>query len=645
MTERPVAITPRLRKAVVDRLARSVPVRRTLPGGGRLHVDRQLPFLLVYRRPDDRDDAGTENLVKSAASYLIAPWSPDHRAGLRALVRDVITTLEAQFGAFLVVEVWAAADGGKANDPAVPSVLPQVAVHAAAARRLTPSVEALARRLGKLRVEKHGVTVDVRRGGTAHPPGMKSLLGDAPPDRCSFIGVAVPPVYRKMTKAGVKFFPLIMRALRRNVDLAVRQAAYEFAHSCTTQVPRHYHELGRRAVVKAVWDVDRQLGEVSSSFDYLVSLTPVNAKAALAQFRSDRFERAPELHYRPLPIDPGAVKHQLYGIPIDRVEDPALQRVFREKQEELDLKITMLRDRDTPRFVHESLQLFGAVEDDLLELAKDLLDRLSKRRRGRKGKGKERERVGAKEFARRAEADFERYRETLPEFSATARVKTEVTGLMVSRGHLLIDDQLSVAPSRVEALLAHEVGTHLLTYYNGRSQPFKQLRTGLAGYEALQEGLAVLSEYLVGGLDRGRLRLLAARVVAARLLVDGASFVDTFRVLEGDLGFTPRAAFGIAVRIFRGGGLTKDVVYLRGLQALLRYIRGGGDLATLFVGKIAEQHVPLIRELQYREVLAPAALEPLHMATPGARRRLAALAQGDGSVAALVSEDDDESDA
>ena len=32
--------------------------------------------------------------------------------------------------------------------------------------------------------------------------------------------------------------------------------------------------------------------------------------------------------------------------------------------------------------------------------------------------------------------------------------------------------------------------------------------TGLTGYDTLQEGLAVLSEYLVGGLSRPRLRLL-----------------------------------------------------------------------------------------------------------------------------------------
>ena len=40
--------------------------------------------------------------------------------------------------------------------------------------------------------------------------------------------------------------------------------------SRTTHRPPHYHELGRRAVVKAVWDVDRMLAEASDQFDFLL---------------------------------------------------------------------------------------------------------------------------------------------------------------------------------------------------------------------------------------------------------------------------------------------------------------------------------------------------------------------------------------
>ena len=99
-----------------------------------------------------------------------------------------------------------------------------------------------------------------------------------------------------------------------------------------------------------------------------------------------------------------------------------------------------------------------------------------------------------------------------------------------------------------------------------------------------REGLAVLAEYLVGGLSRHRMRILAARVVAARQLLDGASFIDTFRTLDRNYEFSQRTAYTVTMRIYRGGGLTKDAVYLRGLLQILRYLREDGQFEALTEG-------------------------------------------------------------
>ena len=61
------------------------------------------------------------------------------------------------------------------------------------------------------------------------------------------------------------------------------------------------------------------------------------------------------------------------------------------------------------------------------------------------------------------------------------------------------------------------------------------------------------------------------------------------------------------MRVFRGGGLTKDAIYLRGLLQLLAHLARGGALEPLLVGKIALDHVPLVEELVLREVLRAAA--------------------------------------
>jgi uncharacterized protein (TIGR02421 family) len=193
---------------------------------------------------------------------------------------------------------------------------------------------------------------------------------------------------------------------------------------------------------------------------------------------------------------------------------------------------------------------------------------------------------------------------------------------------LLVSRHIKIPASRVDALLQHEIGTHVLTYHNGRVQPLKQLSSGLAGYDALQEGLAVLSEYLVGGLSRPRLRLLAGRVKGARAMLDGADFVESFRLMHREHGFGKRTAYAITMRTYRGGGLTKDAVYLDGLRLILQYIEEGGDLLPLLVGKVGMAHVPIIRELLWRGVLTSPPLQPRYMDRPDVLSRLEKLRSG-----------------
>ena len=263
--------------------------------------------------------------------------------------------------------------------------------------------------------------------------------------------------------------------------------------------------------------------------------------------------------------------------------------------------------------------------------ARELLETISAHSREQTGHRT----LNARELASYARTEIERYRQQFSNFEAQVFVRHSITGLLVSHGNLLIGDRVRIPESRVEALLGHEIGTHLLTYYNGKAQPFKLLYSGLAGYEELQEGLAVLAEYLVGGLSKPRLRLLAARVIAAQSLIDGATFIDAFRLLKDTYGFKQRQAFNVVMRIFRAGGLTKDAVYLRGLIQLLRYLRKEPLNDLFFIGKFAVNHIPIIQELRRRQVLQAPSLHPHFLNAPQAAPRLERLSQG-LSVADLI---------
>src|SRR5262245_30774269 len=100
--------------AVRIRLAASKPVRRNLPGGGRLNIDHPVPFLCLYRAPIDRPDPGTAELVRTQASYLVASTDPRRQRELAELVDAVVQLLADACGACLVLELWAGPDPGDA---------------------------------------------------------------------------------------------------------------------------------------------------------------------------------------------------------------------------------------------------------------------------------------------------------------------------------------------------------------------------------------------------------------------------------------------------------------------------------------------------------------------------------------------------
>jgi uncharacterized protein (TIGR02421 family) len=612
-------IDGRFVERVCRRLAEDKPVRRSLEPWGRVHIDRQLPFLCVYRRPRQGKDPGTERLVTTEASYVTASGATKAHAGLSALVARIVETLQPRFGAFLVVEIWAG-DTEEDGETEEAAMGPRFEVVAPRGQPGDAFAEVMAGALSKVRLGRRAAEVRIRRSAAWHPRKLEPILPrKAAVDLgCTTIGVEVSPTYRD-PENGV-LYPEVLRRLRRAMSRALQQAFFQFTRLRTTQRPKHYRVLGRRAMVKAVWEVDRRLCEVADSFDFLLQVSPLDGDRAWSRFHRSHFEKAPVFSYRPLPADPSILKRRLFDTPVERIEDPALAILFREKQDEVARQITMLQDINTRRFLHGSLQLYGEVGDELVGRARELLELLPPRAR-EESRGKS---VDAAGFAELARAELDRYRKRWQEVETRVEIRDDLSsGLMVSRGALLIGKDTRIPAARAEALVQHEVGTHVLTYYNGRAQPLRQLYSGLAGYDSFQEGLAVLSEFLVGGLSRPRLRVLAARVTAARRMVDGASFVETFRSLVRDEGFGQRAAFTIATRIYRGGGLTKDAGYLLGLTDVLEYLGGSGDIEPLIVGKIARDHVPIISELRWRKVLKEPPLQPRWLTDPVASERLA----------------------
>jgi uncharacterized protein (TIGR02421 family) len=595
-------------------------VRRALPFGGLLFIDRQLPFLCVHRsNPKEEADTSTASLVKGEAAYLLAPGRREFRGESRELLRQLVSAISSEFGGFLLIEIWSGPSHNlPITEPQASRPCFRINIPEDDPEDYSTTHDILRNNLKIIKVLRQQAVVDTGYVKKVSPPGFPPLLSNAVRNasNCHLIGVEVTPTYHNPQTG--ESYPLVVRRLQRALSHALRRTCYDFTHQHTTLRPAHYHTFGRRTVNKVVFQVDRELSAISTRYDFLLQVTPINPIQAWKSFRRNGFEKPPVFHYRPSPVDPPALKKALYDINIARVEDPALASLFREKRNALDRELTMLSDRGTRSFLYGSMQLFGAVTKELQQAAREILDK-TPGRSGLSGRGGS---LTPKEFAQRAKAEFAYLREQAEGFCSNVEVTDAVTGLMVSKGHLFVSTESRIPKARAEALIQHEVGTHILTYFNGSQQPFQILAYGLAEYDELQEGLAVLAEYLVGGLSRTRLRLLAGRVVASYAIVDGASFIETFRLLDRTYDFDQRTAYNITMRTYRGGGLVKDAVYFRGLLELMRYIREGGEIIPLLVGKVGRRHVPIIQELKHRHIIKAPAILPRYLREEAALTRL-----------------------
>lgn len=602
---------------VCSKLRRNEKVHRRLEGKGLLHIDRQLPFLTIYRLSKEAGCLETAKLIKGEASYFIIP-STMPKARVAVLIKSIIKVLEEVFGAFLLFEIWTEHEFEHIDTPKEP-LTPIFDIYADTSGELVSTCESLRQALVTIKIQRAKAVTNISYHRKTRPAGKTPLLSKKVLVNlnCHSIGVGLKPIY--IDSKTNELFPLIFKKYHAEFSHALKHCFYEFSQSISRHNPTHYHSLGAKAITKLIYKIDHQLSAISSQIDFLLWVTPINTDSSWRGFKRGKFQKIPKLEYRPVPIDPAHVKEQLFGIPIRKIHDPTIQALFEEKRIELDRQLMMLYERNTENFVLSSMQLYGRVEDSLFDFAKQILTTFAGPSRDDTFTGKH----DAKDFAALAKEEIAK----ICEFGKV-KVKPEViitdkiSGLMVNKGNLLIGKSVRVPNNRAKALLQHEVGTHIVSYLNGCTQPLKLLSFGLPGYDELQEGLAVLAEYLVGQLSKQRIKLLAGRVVAARYLEERAGLREIFKVLNEDYQFEEKTAYRIAIRIIRGGGLTKDAIYLRGLINVIKHFQADGEFDILFTGKFSQSQIPIVQELLYRGVLKRPSILPTYINNVFSLKRL-----------------------
>lgn len=585
-----------------------------IPNVGKVVFNKVVPYFFLYRTVGSvAKQRMISDLAKSQLSSIIFKYDDEN---VDNWIKKIAQELKSEFGSCLIIEIWT--DNDKEDD---------ISIHIAQKVAL-PLAEYIHKNIRTEAPDLRSSIVKQRK--TPHNPDYKPLfsLNKLQEDNIYLLGISTKNIF--INTAG-SILPLLERHFRESMSKALSRTFFEYLRLYTNLNPAKFKLNVHNEITSNIFEIDKALLAESQRFDFLMLVTPTNVQEAWQTFKNSRYAKNPVFQYRPMPIDPDLVKRNLYNLPIEDIYDPNIAYLFRDKRRELDEMMSMLADRNTPDFVHGSLQVFGNVSDKLMHVAEAIITVIDN---NKTNTPKGEEKLNAQQFAQLATQEIEYLKLQYPELNTTVRVRNDVSGVMVNRGVLNISSNYKVSKERAEALIQHEVGTHIATYFNGKSQLLQLFSQGVPGYEKLQEGLAVFAEYMVDGLNNERLRILAARVICVRHMLMGNSFIDTFSMLVEQYDFADDIAFLITMRVYRGGGLTKDAVYLQGLIELLEYLRAGNDINILTIGKIRKDYIPIIQDLIQRGYLRSPAITPRYLSDVYSSRL--ELIRKEGSIFKLI---------
>ncbi len=331
----------------------------------------------------------------------------------------------------------------------------------------------------------------------------------------------------------------------------------------------------------ALLEIDANIDRIVRRIEMLAYVNPLNIAQERKKFFQSKYLYNPQFKYRKVKFNPYKIHRLLFSQRLERIENEEIRGLYKDIIYTYSGLLQCIETIAQPnnQFYFNSLRFFGTPTEKTVENARFILhftaDETSDTSREQLFSTEE-----ATDFFKnfREQYDFDFDIKTSSAMSAAAMVSNSQRALILKKNHQYSKHELNV-------LGHHEIGVHLVTTFNAAEQHLTIFSNGFPNYEETQEGLAVMSEYMSGNLTVNRLKELAYRVMAVDSLTKGYDFQDTFDLLHNQLKLDRERSFGITLRTHRGGGWTKDALYLSGLKKVYDYYKSGKDLDLIMLGK------------------------------------------------------------
>jgi uncharacterized protein (TIGR02421 family) len=385
-------------------------------------------------------------------------------------------------------------------------------------------------------------------------------------------------------------FPLVLEALQSGLKSAFSQTSAFVQRKYNKKRSTNKADMLSSHIEPNLIAVDKQLYQLAGKVETLKYVNPTNLQAEFKRFEAAPSRYKPNYRYRQLPIKVNEFKQKLYRLPIEGISDPDLRHLYGDMVQKLNDKMDLLTSVGSEAFLYNALRYHGRPDSKDLNNARFLL------------------------YAKLIEegdtepVDSTVAIERLSQSALDMGMKCKVTGsntlaakAMVTANPptLYVNSKAQFSQRELNRLAQHELGVHMATNYNARSQPLKILRLGLPGSTVSQEGLAILAEYKSGYLSHQRLNMLAKRVLVVDSMLKEQNFYQTYSYLSDELKLDKESAFSLTTRVYRGGGFTKDHLYLKGFLHALN-VEKSRSIENLMIGKCSFRYHELLDELMNR---------------------------------------------
>jgi uncharacterized protein (TIGR02421 family) len=391
-------------------------------------------------------------------------------------------------------------------------------------------------------------------------------------------------------------YPDVVKEIQKNLKQSIINTVNHHLENDGSDIETSYLKYLDKGIDPKLLHIDKKLFNLLRNFELLATVNPTNSSSEKNRFFRNKFRVLPKFKYSPIKINSFELKQKLLSVHLDQIQDIYIRNLYESVINSYFDKIDLIASRGNSNFIYNSLRYFGRPSSNDLHNA-DYILHLPNIPNDSK-----------KQPYIKSDIAYNLFKESIAQYGLEAKVEysskviSQVMALNSSR-KILIQPHAKFLKKELYALLEHEIGVHMVTTMNSYSQKLRVFNLGLPVNTETQEGLAILAEYLCGNITLNRLRKFALRTIAVNLLCTGADFVETFSVLNDNYQIEPDDAYSIVARVYRGGGFTKDHLYLSGFVKILKYWNDHHDLEPLLVGKTSLEYIDIIEEMIEREMI------------------------------------------